>query len=32
MTYKGKLTAYRRWLVKQLKKVDKALLAINNSK
>ncbi len=32
MTYKGKLIRYRRWLQKQLKKVDSALLSINKTR
>ena len=32
MTYKGKLIRYRRWLQKQIKKVDAALLSINKTK
>lgn len=32
MTYKGKLIKYRRWLQKQIRKVDAALLAINKSR
>ena len=29
MTYKGKLLRYRRWLVKQIKKVDRKLLSLH---
>lgn len=32
MTYKGKLIRYRRWLQKQLKKVDAALPSINKTR
>lgn len=32
MTYKGKLIRYRRWLQRQIKKVDAALLSINKTR
>lgn len=32
MTYKGKLERYKRWLQKQIKQVDAALLAINRTR
>ncbi len=32
MTYKGKLIKYKRWLQRQIKKVDAALLSINKTR